>query len=118
MDNQFFCAKENGKLHYPHTILTGFGFLASSIAWAIYDPYITKILNRLLNESAIITQWSVKLNEMFPALAKFAAASPFHFLRMKFEYHDFALMECMQVLSRLAPFERGEGEGSMLFSFR
>ncbi len=75
MDNQFFCAKENGKLHYPHTILTGFGFLASSIAWAIYDPYITKILNRLLNESAIITQWSVKLNEMFPALAKFAAAN-------------------------------------------
>ena len=44
MSSKYFCAKENGKLHYPHTILTGFGFLASSIAWAIYDPYITKIL--------------------------------------------------------------------------
>ena len=44
MNNRYFCAKENGKLNYPHTILTGFGFLASSIAWAIYDPYITKIL--------------------------------------------------------------------------
>lgn len=72
---QYFCAKSNGKLNYSHTILTGFGFLASSIAWAIYDPYITKILNRLLNESATITSWSTKLNEMFPALARFAAAN-------------------------------------------
>lgn len=75
MASKYFCAKENGKLHYPHTILTGFGFLASSIAWAIYDPYITKILNRLLNESAIVTQWSSKLNELFPALSKFAEAN-------------------------------------------
>jgi Na+/melibiose symporter-like transporter len=75
MASKYFCAKENGKLHYPHTILTGFGFLASSIAWAIYDPYITKILNQLLNESAVITAWSSKLNEMFPKLAEFAAAN-------------------------------------------
>lgn len=75
MNNKYFCAKENGKLHYPHTILTGFGFLASSIAWAIYDPYITKILNYLLNRSDMITAWSNKLNEMFPALAKFAEAN-------------------------------------------
>ena len=27
------------KLDYKKTILTGFGFLATSIAWAIYDPY-------------------------------------------------------------------------------
>jgi len=72
---QYFCAKPNGKLHYPHTILTGFGFLASSIAWAIYDPYITKILNHLLNNSATITSWSAKLNAAFPALAEFAAAN-------------------------------------------
>lgn len=71
---ELFCEK-NGKLHYGHTILTGFGFLASSIAWAIYDPYITKILNKLLNESAMITSWSSKLNELFPALAKFAEAN-------------------------------------------
>ena len=75
MSKEYFCAKENGKLHYPHTILTGFGFLASSIAWAIYDPYITKILNRLLTDSSVITNWSTKLNEMFPVLAKFAAAN-------------------------------------------
>ncbi|MCH5191789.1 MAG: MFS transporter [Oscillospiraceae bacterium] len=71
---EFFCEK-NGKLNYGHTILTGFGFLASSIAWAIYDPFITKILNRLLNESALITSWSTKLNELFPTLAKFAEAN-------------------------------------------
>ncbi len=75
MGSKYFCAKDNGKLNYWHTILTGFGFLASSIAWAIYDPYITKILNKLLNESAMITSWSSKLNELFPALAKFAEAN-------------------------------------------
>ncbi len=72
MNNTFFCARENGKLHRPRTILTGFGFMASSIAWAIYDPYITKILEKLLNASAVVTEWSAKLNEMFPVLAKFA----------------------------------------------
>ena len=75
MSSRYFCAKENGKLHYPHTILTGFGFLASSIAWAIYDPYITKILNRLLTDSAMISNWSAKLNAAFPKLAEFAAAN-------------------------------------------
>lgn len=73
MANEFFCAP-GGKFSRKRTILTGFGFMASSIAWAIYDPYITKILNRLLTESATITAWSAKLNEMFPVLAKFAEA--------------------------------------------
>lgn len=68
---ELFCEK-NGKLHVGHTILTGFAFLASSIAWAIYDPYITKILDRLLTESVWITNLSAKLNEAFPVLAKFA----------------------------------------------
>ena len=68
---ELFCEK-NGKLHVGHTILTGFAFLASSIAWAIYDPYITKILDRLLSESVWITNLSAKLNEAFPVLAKFA----------------------------------------------
>ena len=48
--------------------------MATSIAWAIYDPYITKILNHLLNASAAVTQWSAKLNEAFPVLAEFAKA--------------------------------------------
>lgn len=68
---ELFCEK-NGKLHVGHTILTGFAFLSTSIAWAIYDPYVTKILNRLLTESAWITALSQKLNEAFPVLAKFA----------------------------------------------
>lgn len=74
MKNRYFCAKEDGKLNYKRTILTGFGFMASSIAWAIYDPYITKILNQLLNSSVMVTNWSAKLNEMFPVLAEFAKA--------------------------------------------
>ena len=68
---ELFCEK-NGKLHVGHTILTGFAFLASSIAWAIYDPYITKILNRLLTESEWVTSLSQKLNDAFPVLAEFA----------------------------------------------
>ncbi len=54
---QLFCEK-NGKLHTWHTILTGFAFLTSSIAWAIYDPYVTRILDKILSESAIITNLS------------------------------------------------------------
>ncbi len=62
------------KLDYKKTILTGFGFLATSIAWAIYDPYITKILNRLLSHSDTITAWSNALVEKLPFLTKFAEA--------------------------------------------
>ena len=74
MNNRFFCAKENGKLNYGRTALTGFGFLAASIAWAIYDPYITKILNHLLNASPTVTAWSNTLVEKMPFLASFAAS--------------------------------------------
>lgn len=62
------------KLDYKKTVLTGFGFLATSIAWAIYDPYITKILNNLLSNSATISAWSNALVEKLPILAKFAEA--------------------------------------------
>lgn len=67
MSNQFFCAKENGKLNYKNTILTGFGFMASSIAWAIYDPYITRILEKLLTDNPSVnrlTEWLLN----FPGL--------------------------------------------------
>ncbi|MGN0539542.1 MAG: MFS transporter [Candidatus Fimenecus sp.] len=70
---ELFCEK-NGKLNVKNTILTGFGFLATSIAWAIYDPYITKILNHLLGDSAWVTNLSAKLNESIPFLARLAAA--------------------------------------------
>lgn len=62
------------KLNYKKTVLTGFGFLATSIAWAIYDPYITKILNRLLTESAAVTKMSDYLVEKLPILARLAEA--------------------------------------------
>lgn len=62
------------KLNYKQTILTGFGFLATSIAWAIYDPYITKILNKLLSSSDMITSWSNTLVEKIPLITKFAEA--------------------------------------------
>ena len=70
---ELFCEK-SGKLNVKNTILTGFGFLAASIAWAIYDPYITKILNHLLSDSAWVTSLSAKLNESVPFLARLAAA--------------------------------------------
>ncbi len=62
------------KLNYKKTILTGFGFLASSIAWAIYDPYITKILNKLLSSNDMVTSWSNYLVDKLPILAKLAEA--------------------------------------------
>ena len=67
-------AEKKMKLDVKKTILTGFGFMASSIAWAIYDPYITKILNRLLSESAFVSNLSAKLNETAPWLASLARA--------------------------------------------
>ncbi len=66
--------KSNGKLDVKKTILTGFGFLATSIAWAIYDPYITKILNKILSESEFITSLSNSLANAIPWIGKFAEA--------------------------------------------
>ena len=62
------------KLNVRQTILTGFGFLATSIAWAIYDPYITKILNKLLSSSPTITAWSNFLVEKVSFLTRLAEA--------------------------------------------
>ena len=62
------------KLNVPKTILTGFGFLATSIAWAIYDPYITKILNKILTESDFVSSLSAKLAAAIPWIGEFAEA--------------------------------------------
>ena len=67
-------AEKKQKLNVKKTILTGFGFLATSIAWAIYDPYITKILNKILSESAAVTSLSAKLAAMIPWIGEFAEA--------------------------------------------
>ena len=65
---------EKKKLDYKKTILTGFGFLATSIAWAIYDPYITKILNRILSESDLITRLSNAIADAVPWIGEFSEA--------------------------------------------
>ena len=62
------------KLDVKKTILTGFGFMGTSIAWTIYDPYITKILNKLLNDSAVVTSWSSALVEKMPVLTRLMEA--------------------------------------------
>ena len=68
-------ANENGlKLNYGKTILMGFAFMASSIAWGVYDPYVTSILNRMLGASETITQWSTDLAQKMPVLLKFMNA--------------------------------------------
>lgn len=67
-------AEKKQKLNYRQTILTGFGFLATSIAWAIYDPYITKILNKILSESDFITHLSNALVNAVPWIKQFSEA--------------------------------------------
>lgn len=62
------------KLSYGKTLLIGFAFMASSIAWGVYDPYITTLLNKILGESALIAGWSAKLVEKFPILLEFMQA--------------------------------------------
>jgi len=54
-------AQGKQKLNYPKTILTGFGFMAATIAWQIYDPYITKLLDKFLSASPAIAAWSERL---------------------------------------------------------
>ena len=66
------------KLDVKKTLLTGFGFMGTSIAWTIYDPYITKILNRLLNDSPVVTSWSAALVEKMPFLTRLMEAQGEH----------------------------------------
>ncbi|MBQ7543191.1 MAG: MFS transporter [Clostridia bacterium] len=66
---------ENGlKLNYGKTILMGFAFMASSIAWGVYDPFVTKILNRMLGASPTIAHWSEALVNKAPFLLKLMEA--------------------------------------------
>lgn len=66
---------EKLKLNYGKTILMGFGFLASSVAWSIYDPYVTTILNNLLSKSDTITRWGEAIVQRFPAVLDFLTAT-------------------------------------------
>lgn len=66
--------KSAQKLNYGKTILIGFGFLASSVAWAIYDPYVTRILNEILGRSEVIASWGQKIAQAFPFVIKLMEA--------------------------------------------
>ena len=37
------------KLNYKLTFLIGFGFMASSIAWSVYNAYVPPILDEMLS---------------------------------------------------------------------
>ena len=52
---------KKAKLNYGKTILIGFAFMASSIAWGVYDPYVTTLLNKILGGSEMIAHWSASL---------------------------------------------------------
>ena len=67
-------ANENSaqKLNYPKTILAGFAFLGVSVAWSIYTPYLTKILDSFLLASETVAGWSARFAGS-PLLAQFVA---------------------------------------------
>ena len=44
------------KLDYKKTFLIGFGFLASSALWAVYNAYVPLILNEKLSQVDFIMQ--------------------------------------------------------------
>lgn len=65
---------EKMKLDTRKTLLIGFGFMASSIAWAIYDPYVSKLLSEKLTDSNFIVVMGQHLAERFPSLLAFMEA--------------------------------------------
>lgn len=42
------------KLNYKLTFLIGFGFMASSIAWSVYNAYVPPILDEMLSASPTV----------------------------------------------------------------
>lgn len=66
---------KKAKLDYGKTILIGFAFMASSVAWGIYDPYVTKLLDTILGNSETVAAWSKALADRFPVLLRFQAAT-------------------------------------------
>lgn len=65
---------EETKLNYKKTLLIGAGFMASSIAWAIYDPYVSKLLSEKMTDSNFILEMGQKLATNFPFLLKLMSA--------------------------------------------
>lgn len=65
---------EKLKLNTKKTLLIGFGFMATSIAWSIYDPYVSKLLSEKLTDSNFVFQMGQQLAQRFPALLSFMQA--------------------------------------------
>ena len=49
------------KLNYKLTFLIGFGFMASSIAWSVYNAYVPPILDEMLSASPTVAGIAEKL---------------------------------------------------------
>lgn len=49
------------KLNYKLTFLIGFGFIASSIAWSVYNAYVPPILDEMLSASPTVAGIAEKL---------------------------------------------------------
>ncbi|HOO26417.1 MAG TPA: hypothetical protein PKW24_07360, partial [Clostridiales bacterium] len=65
---------EKQKVNYFKTALIGSGFLGSMVAWSIYDPYVSKLLNERFAASQFITNLGLSLAEKYPFLLDFMRA--------------------------------------------
>ena len=59
---------EKLKLNTKKTLLIGFGFMATSIAWSIYDPYVSKLLSEKLTDSVFVFELGQLLAQRVPFL--------------------------------------------------
>ncbi len=65
---------EKLKLNTRKTLLIGFGFMATSIAWSIYDPYVSKLLSEKLTDSVFVFELGQRLAQRVPFLLKLMEA--------------------------------------------
>lgn len=65
---------EKQKVNYLKTVLIGCGFLGSMTAWSIYDPYVSKLLNEKLADSAFVMDLGFRLAQKYPFLLDFMQA--------------------------------------------
>lgn len=65
---------EKQKVNYLKTAMIGSGFLGSMVAWSIYDPYVSKLLNERFADSRFITNLGLNLAEKYPFLLDFMRA--------------------------------------------
>ncbi|MDR1805702.1 MAG: MFS transporter [Clostridium sp.] len=54
------------RLNVGKTLLMGTGFMATMIAWTMYNNFVPKILERVLNASPMIEKWNESLSGKLP----------------------------------------------------